>query len=709
MSDNLLAPVQLGSMVLPNRIVMAPMGVEIVGDDGMANDEVIAYYEERARGGAALLITEVAAFAYPHGANSVHQLALSHDRYVPALRRLTDSVHAHGAKIAVQLVHHGKVSRVDIANGDPVMVPSIPEWPGSLDMIHDLSIDELMAMAAASGGAESTPHYHAMTTDDIASITEQLGDAVARAKAAGFDAVEIHGAHGYLFSGFLSPQWNRRTDDYGGSVENRARFLCEAVVEAKARAGADFPVWVRLDALEYRTPDGITFDDCQVTAQMVVDAGADAIHLSAYGDMTSGQAFTDGTLPDRQAKHAALSGKLTRSLPVPVIGVGRISPALGDEMIAYRKADLIAMGRQLLADPATAQKVADDRADEIRPCINCYVCVAQPFFDRKVKCAVNPVLGREAELAAVERSQAAVAKRVVVVGGGPAGLELARVATLRGHHVTVFERSPAIGGALRFAALLYEPNLRLLHWYEHEMTRLGVDIRTSTDATPAAVAALEPDHVIIATGSARARSTLPGADQRHVFDGDDLRDLLTGSGDGSAAKKLSLPARVALRIGRRIGLLSDPGQVARMSEQYMPLGTRVVIIGGGLVGAELAEFLIERDRQVTVLEAGDKLALEMAHPRRWRVLGDLRTHGADLRTGVRDIVIGPEEVRWTTAEGDATALADSVVIATLVDGDRSAAHAFAAAGLEPVVIGDASGIGYLEGAIHDGWHAAAAL
>ena len=215
------------------------------------------------------------------------------------------------------------------------------------------------------------------------------------------------------------------------------------------------------------------------------------------------------------------------------------------------------------------------------------------------------------------------------------------------------------------------------------------------------------DHVVVATGSARHRSTLPGADQRHVFDGDDLRDLLTGLGDGSAAKKVSVPIRAAMAIGRRIGLLADPGQVARLSERYMPVGKRVVIIGGGLVGAELAEFLLDRAREVTVLEAGEKLALEMAHPRRWRVLGDLRQHGAELCTGVRDIVIERDVVRWETDAGVASTPADTVVIATLVDGDRSVADRFAAAGIDPIVIGDADGIGYLEGAIHAGWHTAA--
>ncbi len=706
MNDHLLSPVRIGSMTHRNRIVMAPMGVEIVGDDGLANDEVIRYYEERARGGAGLLITEVAAFAYPHGANSVHQLGLSDDRFVEPLRELTGRVHAHGAKIAIQLVHHGKISRVDIANGDLVMVPSVPEWHGSLDMIGDLSIDELMAMAAASGGAESKPRYHEMTTDDIALITEQLGDATARAKDAGFDAVEIHGAHGYLASGFLSPQWNRRTDEYGGSNENRARLLCEWITEAKKRAGADYPVWARLDALEYRTPDGITFDDCQVTARLVVEAGADAVHLSAYGDNTSGRAFTEGTLPDQEARHAALSGKLTRDLSVPVIGVGRISPAVGNEMIAFGKADLVAMGRQLLADPATPAKLTEDRAEQIRPCINCYVCVAQPFFDRKVRCAVNPVVGRELELAEAEHSSTERPRHVAIVGGGPAGLETARVAAERGHRVTLWEAGNQIGGALRFAALVYEPNLQLLRWYEHEMTRLGVDIRLGTNAGVDRVAAVDPDVIVVASGAGRVRPEIPGVDQDHVFDGDDLRDLLTGGGDGAAIKKLGVAARIAVRFGRRLGLLNDPGQVARLSERYMPIGDDVVVIGGGLVGAELTEFLVERGRNVTVVEEGEKFALEMAHPRRWRVLNDLRDHGVELVGQVTDLRIGGAEVSFRVGDEDRTVAAETVVIATGLVADSSVADAFRAAGHDPILIGDAGGVGYLEGAIHAGFHTA---
>lgn len=694
-------------MTVPNRIVMAPMGVEIVGGDGQVNEAVIRYYEERARGGTGLIITEVAAFAYPRGANSAHQLAVSDDRYIPGLSELTERVHAHGAKIAMQLVHHGKVARLDTKQGRSVVVPSVPEWRGSLDMINDMSLDELMAMAAATGGTEAS--YHVPDEAELAEIIIELGDAVVRCQQAGFDAVEIHGAHGYLFSSFLSPQWNHRTDRYGGTVENRARLLCEAVAESKRRAGADYPIWCRLDAKEYRTPDGIVFEDALAAARLVVDAGADAINLSAYGDMTSGRAFVEGTLPDREAKHAALSARLRKEVPVAVIGVGRIRPETGSEMIAHGKADLIAMGRQMLADAQTASKISDDRVDDIRPCINCYVCVAQPFFDRQVKCAVNPILGREAELGHIETEPASTPKRVVIVGAGPAGLEAARVATLRGHDVTVFEAADQIGGALRFAALMYEPNLRLLRWYEHQVTSLGIDVQLRTTATPELVSALDPDTVMIATGAARQPSTLPGAQSKHVIDGDDLRDLLTGSGSSAAMRKLKPHARIAVRIGRALGLTSDPGQLANLTHHYMPIAKNVVIIGGGLVGIELAEFLIERGRHVTVLEQGKKFALEMAHPRRWRVLGDLRDSGAELVANATNIEIEPGQVRYTVDDHPAVAPGDHVVIATGLIASLDVANQFQAAGLDPVVIGDCNTIGYLEGAIHAGFHAAAVL
>ena len=703
MYEHLLSPISIGSMTLRNRMVMAPMGVEIVGDDGRANEGIVAYYEERARGGVGLIITEVCAMAYPRGANSLHQLGLADDSFIPAMAELTTRVHAHGAKIAVQLVHHGKISRVDIKEGREVLVPSIPEWHGSLDMINDLTPEELGLMAAANAGGP--PALRAATTDDLARLIDQFAAATARAREAGFDGVEIHGAHGYLISGFLSKQWNTRDDEYGGSIENRSRLLCEVIEAARGRVDDDFPVWCRLDALEYRTPDGITFDDTEGTARRAVEAGAAAIHLSAYGDMTSGPAFTEGTLPHREATHAALSGRLKTKIDVPVIAVGRIRPETGDEMIAYGKADLIAMGRQMLADPETAKKVIEGRPADIRPCINCYTCVAQPFFDKRVRCAVNPVLAHEVELGEVERTRVSTPRQVVVVGGGPAGMEAARVAALRGHSVTVFEASGQLGGALRFAALVYEPNLRLLNWLTRQMDELGVEVRVDTPATVEVVRALDPDTVIVATGAARERPEFAGVDRRHVVDGDDLRAMLTGADASAAIKKLSLFGRLSVTLGRRFGLTRDPETLAQLTHHYMPIGKRVTVVGGGLVGIELAEFLVDRGRRVTVLEEGETLATEMAHPRRWRVLHELRERGAHLVTGAEVVEVTDALVRYRTADGEASTEADSVVIATGLIADESVADRFRAAGFDPVVIGDCTGVGHLEGAISEGFHA----
>ena len=694
-------------MTLRNRLVMASMGVEIVGDDGKANEGIIAYYEERARGGVGLIITEVCAMDWPRGANSLHQLGLSSDDFIPGLRQLTDRVHAHDGKIAIQLVQHGKVSRVDIKEGRDVLVPSIPDWHGSYDMIGDLTAEELAMMAAANGDGGS--RQKAMTTDDIAEVTDKFADAARRARDAGFDGVEIHGAHGYLLSGFLSKAWNKRDDEYGGSIENRSRFLVEVIEASRAAVNDEIPIWCRLDAREYRTPDGIEFSDCRVTARLAQEAGAAAIHLSAYGDSTSASAFTEGTLPHTEASHADLSAQLKTDLRVPVIGVGRIRPEVGNQMIIDGKADLIAMGRQMLADPETAKKLVEQRPDDIRPCINCYVCVASPFFDRRVGCAVNPVVSNEVELAGADRTKASATKRVVVVGGGPAGMEAARVAASRGHAVTLFEASAQLGGALRFAALVYEPNRRLLRWLTQQMEVLGVDVQLKTPADPALLASLQPDAIIVATGGARERSTIPGAELAHVVDGDDLRKVLTGSGDGDA-KKIPLLGRVAAVAGRTLRLTEDPERLAKLTKYYMPVGKRVTIVGGGLVGIEMAEFLVERDREVTVLEAGPTMAVQMAHPRRWRVLADLREHGSTLITGAKITKITDEAVHYHLDDDVPLRIeTDSVVIATGLVGNPNLGQWKPVAGVEPSVIGDATGIGYIEGAMHEGFHAGLAV
>jgi 2,4-dienoyl-CoA reductase (NADPH2) len=287
-------------------------------------------------------------------------------------------------------------------------------------------------------------------------------------------------------------------------------------------------------------------------------------------------------------------------------------------------------------------------------------------------------------------------------------MEAARVAAMRGHDVVLCEKSAQLGGTLRFAALVYEPNERLLRWLETQMRKLPIDVRLEQAVTPEFVLELSPDLVIAAVGPTRERPDIPGVERSHVVDGDDLRALLAGEGsEGGAA--LSLAARVAVRAGRLTGVTADPSKLRRASQAWMPLGRRVAIIGGSLVGAELAEFLAERRREVVVLEAGPVIATEMAHPRRWRVLHDLREAGVRLVTGAEEIEIGERAVRFRTEAGSEEVEADSVILATGLGDNPSAIDELRVAGVPLVAIGDGRELGYIEGAIRSGFEAAIAI
>ena len=631
--NHLLAPGRLGGIELRNRIVLPGMDTNHC-DDGVVTQAEIDHYAARSAGGCGLVITGASAISYPLGATSRHQAALSDDRYLPGLTALTDAIHAGGAKFCAQLVHHGKTSGVDTAEGRPLLVPSVPTDKMDLSALADSPIDELMKMATATQG--KSPTYKVADAVDIAWVVDQFAQAADRVKRAGADAVEVHGAHGYLISTFLSRAYNTRDDEYGGPLENRARILVEVLGAVRNAVGPDFPILVRLNGCEFGIEHGITIEETVATARIAEAAGADAIHVSANA-ANPFRDFTKGPLPDTVAAYRPMAAAVKAAVSIPVLAVGRLLPEIGEEMLANGECDFVSMGRQQLADPNLAEKLARGRRASIRPCVNCYVCVEQNFFDASAICAVNVALGNESQ-AAVPTAPAAPARHVLVVGGGPGGLEAARIAATRGHRVTLLERSDALGGSTWFAARTGSPNQWLVDWLVHEVGDAGVDVRLGCAADVHVVRSLAPDVVVVATGA------------------------------------LGMPCPTDVPVD---------GAPA----------TDISVVGGDLIGLSIAQHLAGQGHAVTVHEPGKHLGSAMALPRRWTAV--FAAGGAGVRL-VRESA-GPDEstgrVIVTNAQQPNTELADEL----------------RRAGFEVHVVGDANGLGYLQGAMHSAHAVASAL
>ena len=697
----LLQPGQIGSLQLKNRIALAPMGENFGGLDGHATEKTQAYYEERARGGAGLIILGTTAVSWPSGTSEPHQLGISSDDFIPTLAQVVRRVHVHGAKAAIQINHSGKVAANDRAHGREMWVPSVPPALPPNASMRTITPQELSTFV---GVGPHPDRYRVMDEADIAQMIEWYAAAAVRAQQAGFDAVEVHCAHNYLIAGFLSPYFNQRTDGYGGSYENRTRLMRELLTEVRRRVGPDYPIWVRLDAEEMHTPGGITLEEALQTARLCEQLGVNAISVSSYARLTRGSDFTDAPIPQKSGAYLEFANAFKRVVRIPIIVAGRIEPEAGAAAIGAGEADFIAMGRKLLADPELPNKLLAGQPEAIRPCIYCYACVSEIFVNRGIKCAVNAQTGHESTAPIVPAEHA---KHVLIVGGGPAGMEAARMAVLRGHRVTLVERSDRLGGTLFFAGLAYPENGRLLDYLVRQMQhpRIEVLLRTTVDA--ALLQRLEPDEILVATGASRAAPAIEGAQQTHVWSGDELRRLMTGDGAEEIAKaKLSLAERALFKAGGMLGVTDSTQAIQGLSKLWMPLGKRVVIIGGGLVGLELAEFLLARGRQVTVLEPGTHAGTELPIVRRWRVIEAVQDHG-QLHLQAQVQRIERKQVVWLNKKGEGHSTeADSVVLALGAEPDARVAEQLQALTSLPVRrLGDSAALGYIEGAMHSGHHA----
>ncbi len=691
---HLLQPGRIGPMTVRNRMLVTAMGVNLAEDDGTCGDRIRNFHAEQARGGVGLVVMGVAGVGWPHGGNLPRQVAISEDRFIPGLKNVVDAVHAHGAKIATQLHHGGLVSVQDMLEGRPVWVPSYP-YPKQGDFQDGILAEEFERSPAAAMSREI--QLHPMTTDDIRELVAKFAAAAGRAKQAGFDGLEIHGGHGYIISSFLSPLTNQRDDEYGGSLENRARLLLEIIRAVRAEVGPEIAVWCKLDSGEFGVPEGISLTDAIATAKLAEAAGADAITVSAYHDTSKGILHSESNIPHIPERMVPNATAIKAALSIPVIASGRIEPERADQHIEAGHFDFLGMGRKMLADPHLPRKLSDGRPQDIRPCVYCYCCVSQIYVQASVKCAVNADTAYEQERALVPTAQP---KHVAVVGGGPAGMEAARRLSLRGHRVTLLEQSDRLGGTVQFASIAYEPNERILKWLKRQIAQSAVHVRLNTRATPQLLKSMAVEEVVVATGAVREMPPIPGADQDWVFSGDDMRDLVLGQNLEQLEHKVSTNARRLTRLGALTRATRSPAIVRRFSEYWMPLDRRIVILGAELVGLELAEFLAHRGREVTVIDEAPKPGAGLYIVRRLRLLDELRDAGVMILSSARDIEIGDHVVSYTNFRRQRRSVAaDQVIVARGATGNTALADELRNAGLSVHTIGDCNGVGYIEGAM----------
>ncbi len=594
--DHLLAPGRIGTLELRNRILMAPMGDSLANDDGSISEAQLAYFEARARGGAALLLIGSVAVAYPDGCVDARQVAASDEAFLPGLTALADRVHHHGATVAAQLTYNGALARYDIARGHPMLVPAVPKrsHPDRLSMM--VTDAEIAGFMAPHASPTAKVEYQVATDADLGSVIEHFAAATDRCRRAGIDGVELHAGHGYLIDEFLSPALNHREDRWGGSVEHRSRLLVEIIRAIRTRVGADYPVWMRINALEYHKPDGETFVDQCAVIERAVAAGLDAVHVTAYANLDVATGPTDSYAPHRVGDLADYAAEVRSLVDVPVITFGRFEPHEADAVIATGRADFVAMGRKLLADSDLPNKLIAGESDRIRPCLYQYRCIGNIFVNESLACVANAATGREHEAAI---PPAARSHRVLVVGGGAAGLEAARVLATEGHAVTVWEAADTLGGVLADIAGI-DPVLDAhRQWLIGEVNRLGVKIHLGHAATAATLAVAPADEVVFATGPQWVTPRIAGVDPSRVITPPDLRRLLAAPHSETTTDTATGP---------------EP----------------VVVLGGDKPGLTLALGLATRGHAVTIIEDTRVFGTALGLPGRFRMVADATAAGITL-------------------------------------------------------------------------------
>ncbi|MDR1914241.1 MAG: FAD-dependent oxidoreductase [Clostridiales bacterium] len=591
----LLSPVQIGSLHLKNRMVMAPMATHLAAEDGSVTAVLKDYYEERARGGVAMITLE-SCFINQNGRGGIRRLGLYKDSLIPGIKEVTDVIHAHDSKVCCELHHGGPQCKSSIIGETPLCASGSFYQQGVIDPPRTVLREEMPALIDA------------------------FALAAERAVKGGFDAIMLHFGHGYLVNSFLSPLTNRRTDEYGGSLENRMRFPLGIVDAVRQEVGPDFPLIARLSA-EDGLRGGIELPEAVEMAKMLEKASIDGIQVTAGIHLSMEKMVQPMSMPRGVLVPYAKAVK--DAVKIPVGAVGRINnPEIAEDILQKGLADIIYLGRALIADPFFPQKVIENHPQDIRPCIACCQgCNAKLHLNETITCFGNPRVGREAEF---PTGNAKSSKNILVIGGGPSGMEAALTAARRGYHVCLYERNGYLGGQLLLGSKPPQKGEieNLILMTERQLMDQKVQIFLNKKLDLADIKSLNPDAVIVAVGAEPTIPPIEGIHQPQVFTSDDV--------------------------------LLNPGLVKE----------RVVLIGGGATGLETAELLSHDGCAVTVVELLPHLAQDLESNRRRLVLESLSEKGVRLivnakvkRITDRDVVI-----EWCGSETELQA--NYVVLAT---------------------------------------------
>ena len=618
--QKLLAPGKIGTMKLKNRFVVPPMGTNLATYNGEVTDQMIAYYRRRAKGGFGLIIIEVTAIDRK-GKAIMNEVGLWDDAQIPMFKKLMDAIHEEGGKVVVQLHHAGRQSV------PPYIFNEIPEAPSRV----------------ACPVLNFVPE--AMSSERVWEVIDEYGDAAVRAKAAGADGVEVHGAHGYLVAQFMSPHANKRTDEFGGDFFGRMKFPQEIFKNIREKVGDDYPLLFRF-GYDEKVNGGRTLEESVMVGRMAESCGVDALDVSI---------MTYASTPYMSAPPAMPHGfnqfptkVIKQAVSIPVISVGRYEPAIAESALMNGCADFIAFGRESIADPDLPAKVAAEKYEEIFPCISCtQSCLGYLNLGGHIRCLVNPLTGLEGK---VSIKKAEKPKKVLVAGAGPGGLVASFLAARAGHEVILAEKSSEIGGSFRLAAIppTKQDIATALRAYMYHCKKEGVDIRLNTPVTPELISEINPDAVVLATGGLPLRINLEGIDGENVMD---AIDILDGT--------------------------KTPGN-------------RVLMIGGGMTGVETADFLAEHNKAVTIIEIRPDIALDEASAPRFFLIPRLKEHGVEWIVNATVKKILPDGVIYEQNGSEYTCSGyDTIVLALGVKANNPLEEAARALGKQVFVIGAA--------------------